>query len=74
MTQSQQILDYLRKHPEGITPFDALQSFGCFRLGARIYDLKRRGHDIESRMETAPLGTKRYARYILRDKAGKADA
>ena len=29
-----------------ITPLEALNYYGCMRLGARIYDLKRRGVDI----------------------------
>lgn len=32
-----------------ITPLDALRDFHCFRLGARIYDLKREGYKIKSR-------------------------
>ncbi|MGE4297004.1 MAG: helix-turn-helix domain-containing protein [Desulfovibrionaceae bacterium] len=32
-----------------LTPRDALFRFGCMRLGARIFDLKARGHSIESR-------------------------
>ena len=31
-----------------ITPIEALDLFGCFRLGARIADLKEAGHEIKS--------------------------
>ena len=31
-----------------ITPVDALREFGCFRLAARIDDLRTRGVDIET--------------------------
>ena len=30
-----------------ITALDALNWFGCFRLAARVYDLKQEGYDIE---------------------------
>lgn len=47
-----------------ITPWEALELYGCFRLGARIYDLKRRGHPIITELVTAAKG-KRHARYHL---------
>lgn len=62
------ILDYLKKHGS-ITPQDALSEFGCFRLGARICELRMRGFDIETALETGvnKMGqTTRYARYTLR--------
>ena len=45
MHQKQQILNYL-KGGNTLTPVEALNKFGCMRLGARIYDLKRDGHPI----------------------------
>jgi hypothetical protein len=47
MTEAQnlQILNYL-KTGKTITPLQALQMFGCFRLAARIYDLKNKGWPI----------------------------
>ena len=30
-----------------ITALDALNWFGCFRLAARVYDLKQEGYNIE---------------------------
>jgi hypothetical protein len=47
-----------------LTPLDALNEFGCFRLAARVADLRREGLDIECKTETA--NGKRYARYQLR--------
>ena len=44
-THTDQILKALESGRE-LTPLDALAEFGCFRLGARIYDLKRRGYNI----------------------------
>ena len=35
---------------EHITPLDALDGVGSFRLSARIFDLKRRGWPIRSRL------------------------
>ena len=32
MSQNKQILKYLQTHKRGISPIDALQKFGCFRL------------------------------------------
>jgi len=49
MTQEQAILQYM-KSVGPITPLEALQSFGCFRLGARVYDLRQKGHNIASRI------------------------
>lgn len=41
-TQCRQIRKALESG-ERLTPLDALNRFGCFRLGARIYDLKKEG-------------------------------
>lgn len=60
-SQKQQILDYLLEGNE-ITPIDALNKFGCFRLGARIADLKKDGYDIKTRIAK---GGKNYAIYKL---------
>lgn len=64
-SHEQQILEYM-KAGKAITPIEALRMFGCFRLGARIYDLKRRGAPVSRRLVTAPNG-KRYAEYFLGD-------
>ena len=45
MTQTQKILLYL-KSGKTLTPIEALNKFGCFRLAARIADLRRDGHKI----------------------------
>ena len=47
----EQIARYMRAG-HTITPLEALKHFGCFRLGARIYDLRRRGYKIRTRMLT----------------------
>ena len=46
-SQKSRILAYM-KAGHRITPLEALNLFGCFRLGARIADLKEEGHDIKS--------------------------
>ncbi len=64
-SQSQEslILDHmLRGHR--ITGMDALNLFGCFRLPARIADLKERGFRINSEFVTAPSGKKVKAYWI----------
>ena len=42
MSQNKQIADYLNKGKK-LTPIDALNKFGCFRLAARIADLRKEG-------------------------------
>ena len=61
-SQNTQILKALKKGAR-ITPIDALNRFGCFRLGARITDLKKAGHKIKTRMVSK--GDKRFAEYSL---------
>lgn len=50
MTQNQRIITYLNEHGE-ITQKDAFK-LGCFRLSARIHDLRAQGYDIKSSMRT----------------------
>jgi hypothetical protein len=47
--QASKILAHLQSGGK-LTPLDALQKFGCFRLGARIFELKKAGHQIEKKM------------------------
>lgn len=44
-TQTQNILAHLQLG-NSITPIEALNMFGCLRLGARIHDIKRLGYDV----------------------------
>jgi Helix-turn-helix domain len=52
MTKSTQETHVLAALKQGyrLTPLIALRRFGTLRLGARIYDLKRKGYKIESRL------------------------
>lgn len=68
ISQNDQILKYLKNHKKGITPMGALSLCGCWRLSARIKDLREEGHNIYTTMEVKEYEngtTKRYARYIL---------
>lgn len=51
-TQNDMILRHLRAFGS-ISPREALELYGCMRLGARIYDLKRQGFVIKAGRETA---------------------
>lgn len=48
-TQCNRILDYMLTHGS-ITQFDAMRDLGVMRLGARIFELKERGHKIIDEM------------------------
>ena len=62
MTQNQQIKSYLEKG-KTITPIQALNKFGCFRLAARISDLRNDGLNIATKIVTKE--GKSYASYRL---------
>ena len=66
-TQQDRILAALRRG-RAVTPISALRDFGCFRLGARIYNLKRQGHPIEATLKTDREGH-RFAEYRMRARA-----
>lgn len=59
-TQLEMIRTHLVRHGS-ITPREALDLYGCFRLGARIWDLKKKGNIIVS--ESITVGDKTYAKY-----------
>ena len=63
MTQETEILNYLQSG-NSITPLDALHKFGCFRIGARIYDLKQKGYNIKSELVRGDNG-KHFSSYRL---------
>ncbi len=49
---------------EKLTPLDALNRFGCLRLGARVWDLRDSGMNIVSTMVTVG-NNKKVAQYSL---------
>ena len=61
MTQTEEIREHLEKYGP-ITWLVAYREYGCSRLPARIYDLKRQGMKIEKTMEpyTNRRGQKKY--------------
>lgn len=61
MTQKGWILSVLKRRKSGLTAIDALKGCGCFRLAARISDLRKQGHKI--RTESISSGGKVFARY-----------
>ena len=56
MTQSERILRHLRDVGE-IDPMTAIMDYGIMRLGARIFDLKKKGYLIKTEFKT---GKNRY--------------
>ena len=62
MSQTEQIRAHLQQG-YSITPLEALDRFGCMRLGARIKELRDAGMPIEKDMDPDPRTGKRYARY-----------
>ncbi|MBU1308795.1 MAG: helix-turn-helix domain-containing protein [Gammaproteobacteria bacterium] len=67
MTQEDRVLNHLMQG-RTITPFQALNEYGSLRLGAIIYDLKHKGHNIINEWEHNQDTGKRYARYRLMPK------
>lgn len=63
-TQNQMIAAHLNDG-HTITPIDALNMFGCFRLGARIADLKKQGMDIKTRIVHDKATGKHWAEYYI---------
>lgn len=62
MSQTKLILEHLRKG-NSLTPIEALNLFGCFRIAARVLELKKQGHNIKT--ETIKKGKKSFASYKL---------
>lgn len=65
MTQQEMIHQHLQSG-KSITPLEALQKYGCFRLAAIIHSLRGEGQDIETKMVSN--GKKQWASYKLKTK------
>ena len=66
MSQSSRILDYMAVLGS-ITQLEAMRDLGVMRLGARVFDLKEKGHNIQTVMvegENRFGEPTRYARYF----------
>jgi hypothetical protein len=61
-SQNERILNYLQKG-KSLTPITALTKFGCFRLAARISDLRKQGHTIHT--DTITKNKKTFASYKM---------
>ena len=67
MSQNETILEYLQKG-HTLTQAEAIALFGCYRLGARIYEIRELGFDIRKNMVEAKnrFGDNvRFARYWM---------
>ena len=62
MSQTERILKHLKRGSE-ISQKEAVELFGCYRLAARIYDLKCDGHNIITKI--VRKGTTKFAKYAL---------
>lgn len=62
-SQCEKILSHLQSG-KSINPMQALNLYGCFKLGARIHDLKKDGNFIDTKM-IYKNGSK-YAEYSMR--------
>jgi len=61
-SQNAAVLDHLTKHGS-ITALEAVQKLNCWRLAARVYDLRKYGWNINTMM----VGVRnKYARYFLK--------
>lgn len=63
-SQNNMILKHL-KSGNSISGIDALNNFGCFRLPARIHDLRRQGYNIRGTMVYD--GLKKYKVYSMEE-------
>lgn len=65
MSHRVQILNFLKANGS-ITPMQALNTFGCYRLGARILELRGQGYKILTEINRE--GRKIKSRYIYMGK------
>tara|TARA_R110001592_G_scaffold104633_1_gene294312 strand:- start:1007 stop:1231 length:225 start_codon:yes stop_codon:yes gene_type:complete len=61
-TQASNVLEHLQ-NGKRITPIDALNLYGCFRLSAIIFDLRQQGFPIKTHFKTT--NNKTFAEYEL---------
>ena len=66
-SQSQRIVDYMTEYGS-ITPLEAIRDIGCYRLAARISDIKKQGYPVKTEIIAVKnrMGTtSNVARYSL---------
>lgn len=71
-THKQQILNHLQKHGS-ITPLEALQLYGCLRLGARVCDLRKEKYPILTRRAERKSKEDKVPRYAVYVWAGNVN-
>ncbi len=64
VSQEAGILQYLQAGGT-LTPMDALRLFNCWALSSRTADLRKKGYNIISKLETGE-NNKTYARYSMK--------
>lgn len=64
MSQCTQIKKYMEEHGS-ITQMEAVNEFNCYRLSARINDLRKIGVKIETKNERNKNNSGTHARYFL---------
>jgi len=69
MTQNEMVLRHMQIYGS-ITPREAMEQYAIMRIGARIYDLKKMGHDI-SKTEVKSVNRfgdpVHFARYFIKN-------
>lgn len=63
-SQKDMILDHLMSG-RSLTPMEALNLYGSFRLGARIADIRAEGYIVYTEMVKDSKTGKRYAQYSM---------
>lgn len=63
-SQAALVLNHLKSGRE-IAPLEALSKYGAYRLGAIIFDLKKEGYNISSRIEYFKKSSGKIGRYAV---------
>ena len=63
-SQKMQVLNYMKTH-RGITQEEAVEHFKCFRLSARVSELRSDGYNITTYMEDNKGRRGQHARYFI---------
>ena len=67
MSQEAQVIEFIKSHGS-ITQKQAVDFLGCYRLSARVWNIKATGVDVRKEMVIVPNrhgGTARVARYYI---------
>ena len=72
-TQCQMIREHLEAGHR-LSPIEALDKFGCFRLASRINELRKQGLDIRTDIVEGAENGKRWAEYWLHRDSGLLEA